>query len=353
MIKLNENQRFIALVIAMVLLFGGVFASVAMDIAQSKAINNLQVRAFGDLNNVTNMLEAENFETEVQAEPMSLVRIKASTPRLMSNPDAGVATVAENYVAQELTATIFPNTASNILVDWSVAWESTTQSADINQYITLNPTYAGSRVCEVRCHKALPGNAVITVTTRDGGHKATCTVKFVGIPTTMTATNSSLNKDTSGNFKVPMFERATYNFDLNLNNIFNSVGQTYKNYSVVSVTPFGNIMAGSQCDYGDGTIDWSSVVKTPLTTYKSDFTATISGSTLKVSIPNVGGLYTNYSETSSETMYDDYFYSAIEGETCGVTVVVKNSSGLTATVKIVFDSNAVVSVSLDESSLTF
>ena len=352
MIKLNENQRFIALAVAVVLLFAGVFASVAMDIAQTQAINNLE-KAHYDLDNVTSMLKAEDFETEVQAEAMSRVKIHASAPRLMSNAEAGIATVAEDYVAQKLTATVFPNTASNILVDWSVAWESSSQTADINSYITVNPTYAGSRVCEVRCFKALPGNAVITVTTRDGGHTAKCTVKFVGIPTTMTVTNSTLDKDTSGNYKVPMFEHATYNFDINLGNIFNSVGTTYKNYTVVSCTPFGNIMAGSQCDYGDGTVDWSSVVETPLTTYASDFTATVSGSTLKVNIPNVAGLYTNYSETSSETMYDDYFYSAIEGETCGVTVVVKNTSGLTATLKIVFDSNAVVSVSLDESSLTF
>ena len=352
MTKLNENQRFIALAVAVVLLFAGVFASVAMDIAQTKAINNLE-EAHYDFDGATGMLKAEEFVTETEATAMSRVKIHASAPRLMANADAGVATVAETYVAQELTATIFPNTASNILVDWTVAWESTSQTADIAQYITVNPTYAGSRVCEVRCFKALPGNAVITVTTRDGGHTAKCTVKFVGIPTTMTATNSTLDRDISGNYKVPMFSRATYNFDINLNNIFNSVGTTYKNYSVVSVTPFGNIMAGSQCDYGDGTVDWSSVQSTPLSTYKSDFTATVSGSTLKVNIPYVGGLYTNYSETSSETMYDDYFYSAIEGETFGVTVVVKNTSGLTATVKIVFDSNAVVSVSLDESSLTF
>lgn len=352
MTKLNENQRFIALAIAVVLLFAGVFASVAMDIAQTKAINNLQTEVF-EGNEATGSLKAEEFVTETEATAMSRVKIHASAPRLMANPDAGVATVAETYVAQELTATIFPNTASNILVDWTVAWESTSQTADIAQYITVNPTYAGSRVCEVRCFKALPGNAVITVTTRDGGHTAKCTVKFVGIPSTMTVTNSTLDRDISGNYKVSMFERATYNFDINLNNIFNSVGTTYKNYSVVSVTPFGNIMAGSQCDYGDGTVDWSSVKSTPLSTYKSDFTATVSGSTLKVNIPYVGGLYSNYSETSSETMYDDYFYSAIEGETCGVTVVVKNTSGLTATVKIVFDSDAVVSVSLDESSLTF
>ena len=352
MTKLNENQRFIALVVAVVLLFAGVFASVAMDIAQTKAINNLQTEVF-EGNEATGSLKAEEFVTETEATAMSRVKIHASAPRLMANADAGVATVAETYVAQELTATIFPNTASNILVDWTVAWESTSQTADIAQYITVNPTYAGSRVCEVRCFKALPGNAVITVTTRDGGHTAKCTVKFVGIPSTMTVTNSTLDRDISGNYKVPMFKRQTYNFDINLGNIFNSVGTTYKNYSVVSVTPFGNIMAGSQCDYGDGTVDWSSVKSTPLTTYKSDFTATVSGSTLKVNIPNVSGLYTNYSETSSETMYDDYFYSAIEGETCGVTVVVKNTSGLTATVKIVFDSDAVVSVSLDESSLTF
>ena len=352
MVKLNENQRFIALVVAVVLLFAGVFASVAMDIAQTQAINNLQTEVF-EGNEAAGSLKAEEFVTETEATAMSRVKIHASAPRLMANPDAGVATVAEIYVAQELTATIFPNTASNILVDWTIAWESTSQTADINQYMTVNPTYVGSRVCEVRCFKALPGNAVITVTTRDGGHTAKCTVKFVGIPSSMTVSSSTLNKDTSGNYKVPMFERATYNFDINLNNIFNSVGTTYKNYSVVSVTPFGNIMAGAYCDYGDGTEDWSGIVKTPLTTYKYDFTATVSGSTLKVNIPNVGGLYSNYSETSSETMYDDYFYSAIEGETCGVTVVVKNTSGLTATVKIVFDSNAVVSVSLDESSLTF
>ena len=352
MTKLNENQRFIALAVAVVLLFAGVFASVAMDIAQTKAINNLE-EAHYDLDGATGMLKAEDFETEITAQPMSRVKIHASAPRLMANADAGVATVAETYVAQELTATIFPNTASNILVDWTVAWESTSQTADINSYITVNPTYAGSRVCEVRCFKALPGNAIITVTTRDGGHTAKCTVKFVGIPSTMTVTNSTLDRDISGNYVVSMFERATYNFDINLNNIFNSVGTTYKNYSVVSVTPFGNIMAGSQCDYGDGTVDWSSVQSTPLSTYKSDFTATVSGSTLKVNIPYVGGLYSGYSETSSETMYDDYFYSAIEGENCGVTVVVKNTSGLTATVKIVFDSDAVVSVSLDESSLTF
>ena len=353
MTKLNENQRFIALAVAVVLLFAGVFASVAMDIAQTKAINNLE-EAHYDLDSATGMLKVEDFETEITAQPMSRVKIKASTPRLMANADAGVATVAETYVAQELTATIFPNTASNILVDWSVAWESTSQAANISEYITVTPSYEGSRLCEVRCYKALPGNAVITVTTRDGGHTAKCTVKFVGIPQFMVVHNSDIEMDTDGNYKVLMFDAKTYDFNVALVNIFNSVGDTYKSYSVVSCTPFGNIMTGSYCEYADGTEEWyDDIEETPLTTYSNQFRATISDSTLKVTIPNVGGLYSNYSETSSETMYDDYFYSAIEGEVCGVTVVVKNTSGLTATVKIVFDSDAVVSVSLDESSLTF
>ena len=169
----------------------------------------------------------------------------------------------------------------------------------------------------------------------------------------MEVTHASLTQGTGGSYIVPMFQRQTYNFDINLNNIFNSVGTSYKNFSVVSVTPYGNIMAGSYCDYGDGTDDWSSIVKTPLSTYKSDFTATISGSTLKVNMPNVGYLYTNYSETSSETMYDDYFYSTITGEECGVIVTVKNTSGLTATVKLVFDATSVVDVNLDQSTITF
>lgn len=84
MTKLNENQRFIALAVAVVLLFAGVFASVAMDIAQTKAINNLQTEVF-EGNEATGSLKAEEFVTETEATAMSRVKIHASTPRLMAN----------------------------------------------------------------------------------------------------------------------------------------------------------------------------------------------------------------------------------------------------------------------------
>ena len=351
MVKLNEKQRFIALAVAVVLLFGGLFASVAMDIAQSRAINNLQTKLYDD-DATANNIHAEEFVTEMAS--TSKVSLAAVTPmRMAVNPRSGAATAAVNYVTQTIKATVFPENASNVKVDWSIAWESSSQTANIASYIEVVPVTEGGLTANVNCYRALPGNAVITVTTRDGGHQATCTVKFVGIPSSMEVTHASLTQGTGGSYIVPMFQRQTYNFDINLNNIFNSVGTSYKNFSVVSVTPYGNIMAGSYCDYGDGTDDWSSIVKTPLSTYKSDFTATISGSTLKVNMPNVGYLYSNYSETSSETMYDDYFYSTVTGEECGVIVTVKNTSGLTATVKLVFDATSVVDVNLDQSTITF
>ena len=352
MIKLNEmkdSHKVIALAVAFVLMFGCVFASLAMDVAQSKAIREIKNETLED--DTAGVLKAEEFVTEMASTPT--VKLAAVTPmRLGISPRSGAATIADNCVTQTLKATVFPENASNVKVDWSIAWE-TAQSVNINDYIEVVPVTEGGLTANVNCYRALPGTAVITVTTRDGGHTAKCTVKFVCIPTVMEVTHATLTQGTGGSYIVPMFTRHTYNFDINLSNIFNSVGNTYKNFSIVSVTPYGNIMAGSYCDYGDGTDDWSNIVKTPLSTYKDDYVATISGSVLKVSIPNAGSLYTNYSETSSETMYDDYFYSTISSEECGVTIVVKNTSGLTATVKIVFDATAVVNVSLDESTITF
>ena len=218
MIKLNENQRFIALAVAVVLLFVGVFASVAMDIAQSRAINNLQTKLYDD-DATGNNIRAEEFVTEMASTPK--VSLAAVTPmRMAVNPRSGAATVATNYVTQTIKATVFPENASNVKVDWSIAWESSSQTAAISSYIEVVPVTEGGLTANVNCYRALPGNAVITVTTRDGGHQATCTVKFVGIPSSMEVTHASLTQGTGGSYIVPMFQRQTYNFDINLNNSF-------------------------------------------------------------------------------------------------------------------------------------
>ena len=212
MVKLNEKQRFIALAVAVVLLFGGVFASVAMDIAQSRAINNLQTKLYDD-DATANNIHAEEFVTEMAS--TSKVSLAAVTPmRMAVNPRSGAATAAVNYVTQTIKATVFPENASNVKVDWSIAWESSSQTANIASYIEVVPVTEGGLTANVNCYRALPGNAVITVTTRDGGHQATCTVKFVGIPSSMEVTHASLTQGTGGSYIVPMFQRQTYNFDI-------------------------------------------------------------------------------------------------------------------------------------------
>ena len=88
MIKLKENQKFIALSIAFVLLFVGVFASLAMDIAQSREIKNMKMDEItSTLNPTATALRAEDFVSETQASAM--VRLSATPMTLMSNVENG------------------------------------------------------------------------------------------------------------------------------------------------------------------------------------------------------------------------------------------------------------------------
>ncbi len=123
----------------------------------------------------------------------------SNSEHVMLAMSAAVTAAEGEYVEQTLTATVTPSTAQEKGVDWTVAWADGSDSSDLSDYLTITPASDGSNICYVRAYAAFDKDIIITVTTRDGGYTATCTVSFVGKPATMSiyvkqGTGSAIDK---------------------------------------------------------------------------------------------------------------------------------------------------------------
>ena len=141
--------------------------------------------------------------------------------------------VQENYVEKTLTATVLPEDAPDKSLDWTVGWNFNNEgeNANVTDYVTVTPTADGSNVASVKCYKAFPGSSiVVTCTTRVGLFSARCIVTYVGTPSSLNIAQvgGTLVEDkdwgvTINNLPVGQ----TYNFDLELDNIFGNVTDDY------------------------------------------------------------------------------------------------------------------------------
>lgn len=194
---------------------------------------------------------------------------------------------SSNTVDVRIEAYVYPDTAENKAVDFSVAWGTAPEhgSEPVTDYLTVTPDSDGSTLATVSCKKAFGNDKIIiTVTTRDGGHSANCTVSFVGIASKMTVTsNSATQKNTAerGDY-LDLGTDKTYTFNINLSNVFNSVG---KSELSVSVGASGSLYFGDgYCDPYSGITKIGNVQKLDLSTLKDKFikSANVSGNTLTV-----------------------------------------------------------------------
>ena len=155
---------------------------------------------------------------------------------------SGTSVASANGVSKTLTATVYPEDATNVEVDWSIAWNSTAQliNEDISNYLILSVAEDGSRVCTVTCIKGFEGSsATVTVTTRDGGYKDSCLCTYVGAPTYM---EIQMEGQLDGSIDTFTVTNGIYNGSLYLKNALgtsidgsNAIGSQYGNYEIVSV----------------------------------------------------------------------------------------------------------------------
>lgn len=142
-----------------------------------------------------------------------------------------------NGISKTLTATVFPEDAKNKALDWKLEWLDENNSADISEYLTITPETDGGQKATLTCLKPFTGEALITVTSREGNVFDTCRAVYVGNPSSLdiqpqgfTATSGSI-----GSF-YELGAQNSYTFDIQADNVFNQVGAECKyTYEVSAV----------------------------------------------------------------------------------------------------------------------
>lgn len=278
------------------------------------------------------------------------------------------AALAEGQTADvRVKAIVSPYDAANTAVDFSVAWGSapTNGSLPVTDFVTVTPDSDGSVNATVSCKKAFGNDKIIvTVTTRDGGYTAHCTVSFVGVASEMSVTNTSVNpiRDDKRGTYYELGSNKTYTFDINLNNVFNEVGS--KNLTV-TVGGVGSLYFGkTYSDSMSGIARFSDMQKRTMSEMADKFitSATVGGTTLTIKTgTKLVENYYSYSEsdeyytgtytydrfvyedefglTVGDKIADDYEGKAKENTaalpSCYFTVTVKDTvSGLSDTIRI-------------------
>ena len=214
----NERIRWIAVFVAIALLFVGMTVSLCFSIGNKTSSEKTDE-------------VAENGESglEVTVVEECGVQLLAS-----SGETRGTGSSFE----KRLTATVIPYDAPNKKVDWSAAWApgSTRANQNVSEYLTVTPNEDGSPIAFVRCLKSFEGdNIIVTVTTRVGGFHATCQVEYKGIPESLTidTTGKTIRHDSA--WGVDMVELTcgdTYPLNLVLDNELHAVGSTYGQYTI-------------------------------------------------------------------------------------------------------------------------
>lgn len=317
-------------------------------------------------------------------EKMSFSAAAFAQPLAQFGEPSGTTVTSPQSVDVRIEAYVYPESAANKAVDFSVAWGNapTHGSEQVSNYLTVTPDSDGSTTATVSCKKSFGDDTIIiTVTTRDGGYTATCTVSFTGIASGIEITSSTATKK-STSARGEYYELGTsktYTFNIGLTNAFNDAAG---NLSVTEIGGEGNMYFGNGSYNDGGYINFTDMVQKSIGEFADDFitSATISGNTLTVKTGSkiLENYYSSYGPDEyfiTDIYYDRYVVemnddwsikdssdtfrnqnaksNAQNIGSCYFYVTVKDSiSGLTETVRLWLVSS-VSGVSLSQTELEF
>ena len=311
-------------------------------------------------------------------EKMTFTAAGSGIPLAQFGDPGGTTSTARAEVRIE--AYVVPENANNREVDFSVAWDEGAQrSAEpVTDYVTVTPESDGSRVATVACIKGFGDDIIlITVTTRDGGFQATCTVTFEGAPSSL----KFMYNDTeySSSSEITVQANAEYSVKLKLVGEFGEVGEKFGDFEVVSVTMQGKFNAKREGVNNAAVLYEDTIVIDLEDPYyyaydiatggngnKVEFDASqfiecsIEGDTLKVrAIRSEMSFYhpSTPPRTGTRVTYESAYYDPRGGgapSDCRMCVLVKDKvSGVEGLIYIDIEGTAVSGVSLSETELEF
>ena len=317
-------------------------------------------------------------------EAMSFSAASLAQARAQFNEPSGTTITSDESVDVRIEAYVRPDDAANKKVDFSVSWGTapTHGSEPVENYLTVTPDSDGSTTATVSCKKAFGDDTIlITVTTREGGYTATCTVTFTGIADGISISGSTATKKSSSG-RSEYYEvgtSKTYTFNFSLTNAFDDVAS---DLSVKEIGGVGTMYFGNGSYNDGGYINFTNVTQKDLADLADEFitSATISGNTLTVKTGSkiLENYYSSYGPDEyfiTDIFYDRYViemnddwsikdssdsfnnqnakYNAEHIDDCYFYVTVEDEiSSLTQTVKLWLVSS-VSGVSLSPSALEF
>ena len=197
----------------------------------------------------------KNTDTEpAKTTPSLSIETKNSPFMSLSAKTVTRATTNGNVLEHILTATVLPESAENKKVDWIVNWEDTSRTEIVSSYVMLNTDGDGGNVATVTCVKPFTGNVIIEVTTREGGFKAQCVCKYVGIPSAMEVdmSNASIVPDLDLALDMVEIGQVTTYHEINLSNIFGEPGEDFTPEYNIVLEPQGGIYTANTTLDADG-----------------------------------------------------------------------------------------------------
>ena len=296
---------------------------------------------------------AEEPEQSIETEEptLQLTTIKESVGLKLAPMNAAG---GETGLTHTLTATVLPSTAKNKLVDWSVIWADSNNTANISEYLTVTPDSDGSTTATVTCLKAFTGNAVVVVTTRESAYTAECLVTYVGVPTDITVSCSGI---TITNNACALGVGKTYSFNVAPTNTLGTVGNDYKNLTV-TLDAVGSVVLGNYTTYTGGTSEWSSTADHTVTVQSlidNFITLSYSNGVATVTTKKTIESYYEYltrMDGGRTKLYTNKYHSSV-GDCYFRLTVTEPNSHVTKTIKITFDSTIVTGVNTSSSQINF
>lgn len=258
--------------------------------------------------------------------------------------NAAAVMAANGSVSKTLTAYVYPEDAKNKAVDWTIEWLDTEETKDISDYLTLVPDSDGSATAQLTCLQAFDGEALVTVTSREGAFFDTCQVLFVGNPTTLSVDCDNLTEKT-GSFGTYYEIGAgnSYTFDITPDNVFGTVGAEC-NYTF-EVKGHGSFKTQTQYYYtvNDGktweegteqTVNIADV--TTVSKYEpSVFDWSVSGNKLTVNVNcTLESYYTSSVRNGNMITYENKFREYTDDNWYYEVIVTETNSGVSTSFKV-------------------
>lgn len=281
--------------------------------------------------------EAPRQEEEVIEEETGVAEVKSVALVMQA------AAAANGGVSKTLTATVYPSDARNKAVDWTLEWLDTEKQDNLSDYLTLTPSSDGANTAMLTCLQAFEGEALVTVTTREGGYIDTCRVVFVGDPTSLSVSCDATTASGSFGSYYELGVGNSYTFDLTPDNAFGFVGAECS-YSY-TVTGYGSFKVQQQkysTSYGtrtwvegtEKTVNIKDV--TTVSKYEpSVFDWAIEGNKLNVTVNcTLDSYYTDSIRVENTITYDDKFREYTDDNWYYEVKVTETNSGVSHTFKV-------------------